>query len=132
MIVDASVWIDWLRRGEGPAAQRLDLALRLREVVLLPVILQEILQGAANSDRFQAWQRALSVLPMATTADATATAIHAAALYARSRWAGFTIRSASDCLIAASCIELDLPLLHQDGDFVRIASIEPALLLVVI
>jgi predicted nucleic acid-binding protein len=32
-----------------------------------------------------------------------------------------------DCLIAASCIELDQPLLHRDSDFDRIARIESSL-----
>ncbi len=127
MIADSSVWIAWLRRGDDATVLRLDEALRRREVQLLPVVLQEILQGAATPERFRAWQRALSALTIAHTDDPARTAVHAAGLYARCRWAGFTIRSANDCLIAASCIELDQALLHQDSDFDRIARIEPAL-----
>jgi len=127
VIADSSVWIDWLRRGDGWAAQRLNRALGKRDVMLLPVILQEILQGAATEERFRAWQRALAVLPVGLVADAASTAVHAAGLYARCRWAGVTIRSANDCLIAASCIELDQPLLHRDSDFERIARIESSL-----
>lgn len=40
---------------------------------------------------------------------------------------GVTVRSANDCLIAASCIEFDEPLLHLDRDFERIADVEPKL-----
>ncbi len=127
MIADSSVWIDWLRRGDSWTLRRLDQALTRRNVVLLPVILQEILQGAATEERFRAWQRALAVLPVGLVADPATTAVHAAGLYARCRWAGVTIRSANDCLIAASCIELDQPLLHRDSDFDRIASIESSL-----
>ena len=127
MIADSSVWIDWLRRGDGWAAQRLNQALAKRDVLLLPVILQEILQGAATEERFRAWQRALAVLPVGRVADSATTAVHAAGLYARCRWAGVTIRSANDCLIAASCIELGQPLLHRDSDFERIARIESSL-----
>lgn len=127
MIADSSVWINWLRRGDGWAAQRLNHALGKRDVLLLPVILQEILQGAASEERFRAWQRALAVLPVGLVADPATTAVHAAGLYARCRWAGVTIRSANDCLIAASCIELGQPLLHQDHDFERIARIESSL-----
>lgn len=130
MIADSSVWIAWLRRGDDATVLRLDQALRKREVQLLPVVLQEILQGAAAPERFRAWQRALSALTIATSDDPVRTAVHAAGLYARCRWAGFTIRSANDCLIAASCIELDQPLLHQDSNFDRIARIEPALRIV--
>jgi predicted nucleic acid-binding protein len=127
MIVDSSVWIDWLRHGDGLAAITLDRAIRTGAVSMLPVILQEILQGASSPERFRLWHAALSGLPMALVLDPTATAVRAAGLYARCRWAGITIRSANDCLIAASCIELEQPLLHQDLDFERIAGIEPAL-----
>lgn len=130
MIVDSSVWIDYLRSGRGRAADALDRALRERSVVLLPVILQEVLQGADSPPRFAAWQRAFEALPVATGADSPLTATHAAGLYARCRWAGVTIRSANDCLIAASCIELDEPLLYLDRDFERIAGVEPRLRLV--
>lgn len=127
MIADSSVWIAWLRRGDSAAVLALERALRKREVMLLPVILQEILQGAATPERFRAWQRALAVLPMGFTADAAETAVHAAGLYARCRWAGITIRNANDCLIAVSCIELGQPLLHADQDFERIAVAESGL-----
>ena len=127
MIADSSVWTNWLCRGDSWALLRLDQALARRDVLMLPVILQEILQGAATEDRFRAWQRALAVLPVGLVTDPAATAVHAAGLYARCRWAGLTIRSANDCLIAAACIELGQPLLHQDGDFERIAAIEPTL-----
>lgn len=130
MIADSSVWIDYLRSGRGRAAEVLDRALRERAVVLLPVILQEVLQGADSPQRFAAWQRAFEALPVATGADPALTATHAAGLYARCRWAGITVRSANDCLIAASCIELDEPLLHLDRDFERIAEVEPSLRLV--
>jgi predicted nucleic acid-binding protein len=127
VIADSSVWINWLRRGDGWADLRLDQALTRRNVVLLPVILQEILQRAATEEHFRAWQRALAVLPVGHVADPAMTAVHAAGLYARCRWSGVTIRSANDCLIAASCIELDQPLLHRDSDFDRIARIESSL-----
>lgn len=130
MIVDSSVWIDYLRSGRGRAADALDRALRERGVVLLPVILQEVLQGADSPQRFARWQQAFEALPVAVSADATLTATHAAGLYARCRWAGITVRSANDCLIAASCIELDEPLLHLDRDFERIAGIESRLRLI--
>lgn len=130
MIADSSVWIAWLRRGDDASVLRLDAALHQREVQLLPVVLQEVLQGAATPERFRAWERALSALVVANSDDPRRTAVLAAGLYARCRWAGFTIRSANDCLIAASCIELGQPLLHRDSDFDRIAAIEPALSIV--
>ena len=130
MIADSSVWIDYLRHGRGAAVDALDEALHRRAISLLPTILREVLQGADSPPRFAAWQRAFEALPLAQTDDPAFTATLAAGLYARCRWAGITIRSANDCLIAASCIELDEPLLHLDRDFERIASIEPRLRLI--
>lgn len=130
MIVDSSVWIDYLRDGSSAAADVLDDALRRREVRLLPTIVQEVLQGADSPQRFGLWQRAFESLPAARTDDPFLTATLAAGLYARCRWAGFTIRSSNDCLIAASCIEFDEPLLHLDRDFERVAHVDPRLRLV--
>jgi len=127
VIVDSSVWVDYLRSGRGAATQALDAALHRREVTLLPVIVQEVLQGADSPQRFAAWQRAFAELPLALVADTARTAVNAAALYARCRWSGITPRSANDCLIAASCIELDEALLHLDRDFERIASVDARL-----
>jgi predicted nucleic acid-binding protein len=45
-----------------------------------------------------------------------------ASLYRRARKAGITIRSSIDCLIAATCIRNDAPILHADEDFDRLAS----------
>lgn len=127
MIVDSSVWIDWMRRHEGPASQLLEDSLRRHEVRMLPIILQEVLQGAATPERFRSWMAALGTIPLACTEDQAYTAVHAASLYAHCRWAGFTIRSSNDCLIAASCIELGEALLHLDADFERLALLAPEL-----
>lgn len=127
MIADSSVWVEWLRGGGHPACERLERELRAGTIRLLPTILQEVLQGAATPERFLAWQRAFEALPMATTQDVARIAILAAGLHARCRWAGITPRSANDCLIAASCIELDEALLHLDRDFSAIVRVDPAL-----
>ena len=47
----------------------------------------------------------------------------AAQLYRTCRAAGFTIRSAHDCLIAVCAIRNNVPLLHADIDFEHIASV---------
>lgn len=50
--------------------------------------------------------------------------IAAAELYARARWRAITPRSPHDCLIAVTAIEEDVPLLHDDGDFEHLATVE--------
>jgi predicted nucleic acid-binding protein len=47
---------------------------------------------------------------------------HAARIYYELRRQGITVRNTIDCLIAASAIECDLLLLHNDRDFEAIAQ----------
>ncbi|MCK5488248.1 MAG: PIN domain-containing protein, partial [Desulfobacterales bacterium] len=49
--------------------------------------------------------------------------ISAAQLYRTCRKRGITIRKTVDCLIAQTAIEHGVPLLHNDKDFDRIASV---------
>ena len=49
----------------------------------------------------------------------------AAKLRRDARAAGTPVRGIVDCLIAAVCIRLDLPLLHDDRDFDRLAACSP-------
>ncbi|MEZ5532998.1 MAG: PIN domain-containing protein [Steroidobacteraceae bacterium] len=128
MLVDSSVWIAFLRGDATAGVELLTAALqRSLPVWLAPPILQEVLQGADRPERFDRWDRVLGELPLLVAADARATSRAAARLYARCRWAGFTPRSANDCLIAIHAIEHRMPLLHGDRDFVRMARIEPRL-----
>lgn len=128
MLVDSSVWIDFLRGGDAPETLLLRTSLdRGDSVWLAAPILQEILQGADSKQRFQKWDKALGELPMIQDADLRGLTKAAAMLYAECRWQAFTPRSANDCLIAAYAIRSEMPLLHRDRDFVRIAEIEPKL-----
>lgn len=130
MLVDSSVWIAYLRGDSLHEVDLLAKALERQEPVwLAPPILQEVLQGAENLDRFTRWDRVLGELPMVMEPDAREAARSAAHLYARCRWAGVTPRSANDCLIAIHAIRSAMPLLHRDRDFESIASVEPKLIL---
>jgi predicted nucleic acid-binding protein len=132
MLVDSSVWIGYLRGDDHIEVQYLTSALERGEPVwLAPPILQEVLQGADNPDRFKRWDRVLGELPMIIAPDGREAARNAAHLYAQCRWAGVTPRSANDCLIAIHAILGGIPLLHRDRDFGLIASVEPRLAIVV-
>jgi len=131
MLVDSSVWIAYLRGDNLVEVELLTNALEQgKPVWLAPPILQEVLQGADNSDRFIRWDRVLGELPMVIASDNREAACGAAHLYARCRWAGVTPRSANDCLIATHAIIGAMPLLHRDRDFDLIAGVEPKLMLV--
>jgi predicted nucleic acid-binding protein len=127
-LVDSSVWIGFLRGDELPAVTVLVRSLEQGlGIWIAPPVLQEVLQGADNADRYARWDRVLGELPLLESTNQRATARAAAQLYARCRWAGITPRSANDCLIATIAIEHATPLLHADQDFPRIARIEPQL-----
>jgi predicted nucleic acid-binding protein len=44
-------------------------------------------------------------------------------LYRTTRRAGFTVRSSTDCLIAACAIRSDVEVFHRDRDYVAIARV---------
>ena len=129
MLVDTSVWIDWLRGLETPATGLLDRLLDDGDAWLAPVIVQELLQGARSVNALQTLQHQFAGQPLLLPHPETY--IEAGALYARCRWRGITIRSPHDCLIASLAIEQATPLLTMDRDFEVIASVEPRLVLAV-
>ena len=125
MLVDSSVWIDFLRGIDTAETRLLIDSMRHGDPVwMAPPILQEVLQGADTPQRFTKWDRTLGELPLIVDPDVRALTRQAARLYATCRWKGTTPRSANDCLIAAYAIRSEIPLLHSDRDFVAIAKIE--------
>jgi len=128
MLVDSSVWIGFLRGEQTPEVLLLKESLdRGDPVWLAPPILQEVLQGASSQPRFDQWDSEFGELPMVECDDLRRLTRDAAMLYARCRWQAFTPRSANDCLIATYAIWFELPLLHCDRDFERIARVDPRL-----
>lgn len=128
VLVDTSVWVDYLR-GEATSQVRAlrDLLAGEDIVGTAPIILQEILQGADSEARFETWRANFSELYCYVPIDPAQSHIAAARLYQACRRAGKTPRSSNDCLIAQIAIEHDLQLLHDDRDFSAIASTTPKL-----
>jgi len=127
MLIDTSVWIDWIRGRETAATRLLDHLLDEGEAWLAPVVVQELLQGARSERELEELRREFIDQPM--LAATAATYAHAGTLYARARWQGITIRSPHDCLLAALAVEHGMPLLTADRDFGVVARIEPRLVL---
>ena len=128
MLVDSSVWIDFLRATDTSETRLLLESMRRGDPVwTAPPILQELLQGAESPQRFTKWDRILGELPMVNEPDMRALTRQAAQLYAACRWKGITPSSANDCLIATYAIRSELPLLHSDRDFAAIAGIDKRL-----
>ena len=131
-LVDSTVWIDLLRGNDSPAVMTLRRLLAEGQAVTAPVILQEVLQGASSPANFQRLREHFLALPMVEPAPGGLTHAAAGELYARCRWKGVTPRSPHDCLIAQLAVEHDLPLLHDDRDFVALAGIDGRLRLMVV
>lgn len=127
VLVDTTVWIDLLRGLESPATARLRELLDKGRAAMAPVIVQEVLQGAANPEGLERLRSHFLSLPMLEPEAGAATHARAAELYARCRWRGVTPRSPHDCMIAQQAIDAEVPLLHDDRDFERIAGVEPRL-----
>ncbi len=130
ILVDSTVWVDLLRNRRTAPVERLRRLLELGEAATAPVIVQEVLQGALDAAAFGKRQDYFTALPLVGADDIAAIHIEAARLYARSRWRGITPRSPNDCLIAASAIRADMPLLHDDRDFEQLATVDRQLKLV--
>ena len=131
-LVDTTVWIDLLRGRDSPAVLTLRRLLVEGRAITAPVILQEVLQGASSPARLQRLREHFLALPMVEPAPGGLTHAAAGELYARCRWQGVTPRSPHDCLIAQLAIEHDVPLLHDDRDFVALAEVDGRLRLMVV
>jgi predicted nucleic acid-binding protein len=130
VLVDSTVWIDLLRKRQTPAVARLRKLLDLGEAAAAPVIMQEVLQGAANPQAWTALYRYFAGLPLLGRDQTVELHVAAAELYARARWQAVTPRSPHDCLVAVTAVWADAPLLHDDRDFERLAAVEPRLKLI--
>lgn len=128
VLVDTSVWVDFLRGTDTPQVRSLKGLLEGDDIVgVAPIIVQEVLQGADSDERFEKWRRYFAGLCCYAPADPVETHVAAARLYQACRRAGKTPRSSNDCLIARIAIEHKLVLLQDDRDFAVIAAVVPEL-----
>lgn len=117
LIFDTSVWIDFLRNKRNPAAELLAAYIERNDPVLLvPTILQEILQGIREDAQYNYIRDILSYFTVLQISPVEA-AIGAADLYRMLRKKGLTIRKSNDCLIAWYAIASSTTLVHSDNDF---------------
>jgi predicted nucleic acid-binding protein len=128
ILVDTSVWVDLFRERRTKSAVRLrGLLDEQRRLAVTPVILQEILQGAADEREFSLLDEYFSSQSMLLLQDPLDTHRRAARLYFDCRHRGFTPRSTVDCLIAQIALDHGVALLHDDRDFEQIARVAPTL-----
>ena len=116
ILVDSSVWIDYLRGSATPQAEKLDALLGVVPLAIGDLILTEVLQGCVTDKEFNAVKRTLSALDFVVLGGEDV-AIEAARNFRKLRALGLTVRKTIDTIIATRCIVGDYELLHNDRDF---------------
>jgi predicted nucleic acid-binding protein len=116
ILVDSSVWIDYLRGVETKQTDRLHGLLGLEPVAVGDLILTEVLQGTTTDKEFKEVLKFLNSLEVVSLGG-HGVAVQAARNFRALREKGVTIRKTIDCIIATRCIMDGLTLLHSDKDF---------------
>lgn len=116
IVVDSSVWIDFLNGRNLPHVRRLRATLGTDEIIVGDLMLCEVLQGLDGeraAREVETLLRRFEIMPMAGDAIAVAAARNFRSLRRR----GIAVRKTIDMLIGTWCIENRVPLLHNDSDF---------------
>jgi predicted nucleic acid-binding protein len=116
ILVDSSVWIDYVRDRSTPEVDKLDGLLGSGEIRIGDLILAEVLQGCDTDKEFDQVRHFLRPFPVIRIAN-EAIAIQAARNYRTLRAKGITVRKTIDTLIATRCIVEGITLLYSDRDF---------------
>jgi predicted nucleic acid-binding protein len=122
ILVDTSVWIDYFNGRISMQTDKLDKLLATGEVILGDIILTEILQGFRNDSDYNAAKTALEFLICYPISNKQI-AIKSADNFRYLRKKGITIRKTTDMLIGTFCIENNIPLLHNDKDFLPLEKL---------
>lgn len=124
ILVDSNAWADYFNGASTPHVERLALALQREEdIVVIPIIITEVLQGFRTDRGFEGGRRVLVDLPVLhPTVNCH---VRAARMFGHLRGQGVTVRGAVDCVIAQTCIDAKATLLSPDADFEHIAAHTP-------
>lgn len=124
-LADSSAWIEYLRATGSPTHLRLrELVQSGQRIAVTDVVLLEIFAGARGRRHRDELKRLLygcEYLRTVTPADFET----AAEVYRLCRRNGETIRTLTDCVIAAVAMRCETALLARDGDFEAIARHVP-------
>jgi predicted nucleic acid-binding protein len=128
VLVDSTVWIDFLRGNPSPAV---DCLVRLLEegqdICTCGFVLTEVLQGIRDDKQYLAMKTQFENL-LYLDCDRSTFEL-AARIFRDLRRQGVTIRNSIDCLIAATSMEHSLALLESDRDYTFIADHFPVTLM---
>jgi predicted nucleic acid-binding protein len=116
ILVDSSVWIDFLRGVPTLQVERLKALLPATRVAIGDLILAEVLQGIDRERDFNRAREMFGALVMIELGGAEV-AVEAARNYRKLRAAGVTPRKTIDTIIATRCMMDGHALLFSDRDF---------------
>lgn len=116
IIVDTSIWVDYLRGADTPQTQWLYAQADQQRLGLTDLILCEVLQGVSDDSQAARVETQLSKLVIFQTGGRRL-AIASARNYRILRPRVRTVRKTMDCLIATFCLMNDHSLLHNDHDY---------------
>ena len=123
IVVDTTVWIDFFGAKGTPFDLHLTRLIEQGESLgLTDLVYCEVLQGIRDEMDFVRLRGILQSYPILRMRGLHLFE-HAAGIYRDCRRRGFTIRKTIDCLIAATCLENDAELYHNDRDFDAIACV---------
>lgn len=116
ILVDSSVWIDYLQDVDTLPTRKLDALIGRKTLLTADLVLTEVLQGCRSDQHFAVALHELTSMPVIRVGG-RAVAIQAARNHRVLRAKGLTIRKTIDALIATRCIMEDHELLYSDRDF---------------
>ena len=116
ILVDSSVWIDYLRGTGSWQTDALDAALGGGELIIGDLILAEVLQGFSFEKDYRNALELFDTLEFINLGGKPV-ALEAAKNFRKLRSLGFTVRKTIDTIIATRCIMSGFELLHNDRDF---------------
>ena len=116
ILVDSSVWVDYLRGAATAHTEKLDRLLGYQPLAIGDLILTEVLQGFDNDRDFNDARKMLTSLTVVELGGKEI-AIQAAKNFRTLRKLGVTVHKTIDIVIATRCIESGYELLHNDRDF---------------
>ena len=116
VVVDTTVWIDYVRGLDNPYTNALDFELFHNRVITGDLLITEFLQGFRNDKDFEAAKEIIDSLIYFDMLGKDI-AFKSAENFRILRKHGITIRKTADIIIGTFCIEHGFSLLHNDRDF---------------
>ena len=120
ILVDTSVWIDFFAGRQLPHVALLEqYIIDDQDLAVCGIVLTEILQGIPDDSSYRRVREYFSPLVMLPMPEDVF--IRAADIYRALRKKGITVRKSNDCIVAATALEYQCDLLHNDKDFTAIS-----------